>query len=184
MESLRDEEIIETYYSSDPNVCFETLYTRYVNKVYRRCLSLTQDSARAEDFTHDIFLKVFAKLDRFQQRSSFSTWLYSVSHNYCMDQIRLSKRLDTVTMGADQSDEFDRADSEGAQDLDDRHRQLQLIMNGMAPEEKMMLELKYEKGLSIEDLAELYQATPSAVKMRLKRSRDKVNRLYQQHYAE
>ncbi|RIV25374.1 sigma-70 family RNA polymerase sigma factor [Fibrisoma montanum] len=184
MKSLRDEEVIETYYPSDPNVCFETLYTRYVNKVYRRCLSLTQDSAKAEDFTHDIFLKVFAKLDRFQQRSSFSTWLYSVSHNYCMDQIRLSKRLDTVAMESGQNEEYDLTDTEEAQEFDDRHQQLKRVMDVMAPEEKTMLQLKYEEGLSIDAIAERYQATPSAVKMRLKRSRDKAHRLYQQQYAE
>eukprot|EP01031_Cornospumella_fuschlensis_P015460 gene15460-18893_t len=74
--SLTDEEMIRNYLTSQPNQCFETLYNRYVNKVYRRCLSMTKDSEKAEDFTQDIFLKVFSKLDAFQERSTFSTWLY------------------------------------------------------------------------------------------------------------
>ena len=93
---LTDEEMIRRYLPTKTNQCFETLYNRYVTKVYRRCLSMTNDTEKAEDFTQDIFLKVFDKLDDFQQRSSFATWLYSISYNYCADQLRLAKRFQTT----------------------------------------------------------------------------------------
>ncbi|WP_317046713.1 RNA polymerase sigma factor [Spirosoma pollinicola] len=75
---LTDEEMIRQFRTDQSSHCFEALYNRYVKKVYRRCLSMTKDPLKAEDFTHDIFLKVFNKLDAFQQRSSFSTWLYTI----------------------------------------------------------------------------------------------------------
>ena len=54
---LSDEETIRNLLPNQPNQCFETLYNRYVNKVYQRCLYMTKDSEKAQDFTHDIFMK-------------------------------------------------------------------------------------------------------------------------------
>jgi len=70
---LRDEELIRMYRHTQQTNYFETLYNRYANKVYRRCLSLTKDSTKAEDYTHDIFLRVYGSLGDFKERSAFST---------------------------------------------------------------------------------------------------------------
>ncbi|MCK8491112.1 MULTISPECIES: RNA polymerase sigma factor [Spirosoma] len=178
--SLTDENIIRLYLPNQPNECFETLYTRYVNKVYRRCLSLTHDSAKAEDFTHDIFLKVFDKLDAFQERARFSTWLYSIAYNYCLDQIRLSKRLNTVTMDDDY--ELDIADNQESVLHEETLQMVKQAMDTLSKEETTLLRMKYEDGMSIDEIADLYNLKASAVKMRLKRSRDKIHRLYEQQY--
>lgn len=181
LSSLTDENLIRLYLSSQPNQCFEALYNRYVNKVYRRCLSLTQDSAKAEDFTHDIFLKVFNKLDAFQERARFSTWLYSISYNYCLDQLRLAKRLNTVTIEHD-SDEYDLAESQEAVLHEETLQLVQRVMETLSEGETTLLKLKYEDELSIDEIAERYHLKPSAVKMRLKRTRDKIHQLYEQTY--
>lgn len=182
MNSLtNDEEVIRQYLNTGSTACFETLYSRYVSKVYRRCLSLTQDSTKAEDFTHDIFLKVFNKLDRFQERSSFSTWLYSISYNYCMDQMRLAKRLDTVSFETDV--EYDVAETDEVRATEQMHQQLSQVLECLAPNEVTLLRLKYEEGLDISAIARQFNLKNSAVKMRLKRSRDKIQQLYQQRYG-
>lgn len=178
--TLTDEEMIRQYLSSNPNQCFEALYNRYVKKVYRRCLSMTQDAVKAEDFTHDIFLKVFNKLDGFQERSNFSTWLYSVSYNYCLDQLRLAKRLNTVTI--DDTNQYDIPDSEEALLREETLHLVKRAMETLSTEETALLQLKYEDDLSIDDIANLYGIKSSAVKMRLKRSRDKIHRLYEKQY--
>ncbi|GAB3976640.1 RNA polymerase sigma factor [Spirosoma terrae] len=180
--SLTDENLIRLYLPHQPKECFETLYNRYVNKVYRRCLSLTQDSAKAEDFTHDIFLKVFDKLDAFQERARFSTWLYSIAYNYCLDQIRIGKRLKTVTMEEDE--EFDMAESQDTLIHEETLQMVKQAIKTLSYEETRMLKLKYEDGLSIDEISRLYEIKASAVKMRLKRSRDKIHRLYEQQYNE
>ena len=177
--SLTDEETIRRFLSSQPDHCFETLYNRYVNKVYRRCLSMTKDNEKAEDFTHDIFLKAFGKLDAFQERSSFSTWLYSIAFNYCSDQLRLAKRFSLVSI-----DEATRLELSESHDSQLHEESLQLVkraMHGLTAEEQRLLKLKYEDGMTIEQIAQLYSIKASAIKMRLKRSREKINRLYTQH---
>ncbi|QHV97171.1 RNA polymerase sigma factor [Spirosoma endbachense] len=178
--SLTDENIIRLYLPNQPNQCFETLYTRYVNKVYRRCLSLTQDSAKAEDFTHDIFLKVFDKLDNFQERARFSTWLYSIAYNYCLDQIRISKRINTVAI--DDNDDLDMPDIQESALREETLHMVKRAMDTLSKDETELLRLKYEDGMSIDEIADLYDLKASAVKMRLKRTRDKIHRLYEQQY--
>jgi RNA polymerase sigma-70 factor (ECF subfamily) len=176
--SLTDEEVIRQVLPDQPNQCFESLYNRYVSKVYQRCLSITDDSEKAHDFTHDIFLKVFDKLANFQQRSSFSTWLYSISYNYCLDQLRLGKKMPLTP--------FDNTCSEYIAESQEAYLQeetLQLMRQAMkilSIQERELLSLKYEDGLSIEEIARLYSIGAGAVKMRLKRSREKLKGLYDQ----
>ncbi|GAB4006838.1 sigma-70 family RNA polymerase sigma factor [Spirosoma sp. KCTC 42546] len=173
--SLTDEALIRQYMPHQPNECFETLYNRYVNKVYRHCLSITKDTENAHDFTHDIFIKMFSKLDTFHERSSFSTWLYSITHNYCAGQLRLSKRLTLTTL-----DESEETCSSEGQDAQIQEQSLQLLKQAMASlsaNEQTLLKLKYEQGMRFEEIAQLYNLKLSTVKMRIKRSRDKVYRL-------
>ncbi len=179
--SLSDEEMIRQHLSSRPAQCFETLYNRYVNKVYRRCLSMTKDPLKAEDFTHDIFLKVFHKLDAFQERSSFSTWLYSIAFNYCSDQIRLARRLQVTGI--------EESFNNNIPEVKDEHlheETLYLVnraMESLSVGEQSLLRLKYEDGMSITAIAEMTQLKESTVKMRLKRSRDKIYKLYEKTYT-
>lgn len=173
--TLNDEEVIRQYFSTRPNDCFETLYNRYVRKVYNRCYSLTKDSEKAQDFTHDIFIRMFASLGRFQERSTFSTWLYSISYNYCMDQIRASNRMSTTSLDED-VDQYTHA--EDSESTEDSLQQLTKALSAIAPQEALILKLKYQDGLDVRQIATQLNLNDSAVKMRLKRSRDKVRLLY------
>ncbi|MBC8155049.1 MAG: sigma-70 family RNA polymerase sigma factor [Bacteroidetes bacterium] len=175
--NMKDEEVIEQYLTTRPNDCFETLYSRYVKKVYNRCYSLTKDSEKAQDFTHDIFIRMFSRLDRFQGRSSFSTWLYSISYNYCMDQIQVSKRMATTGLIDDM--DYDTTPAVDADDSEYSSQYLSEAMNGLAPQERQIMLLKYQDGLDIRQIAADLDLSESAVKMRLKRSRDKVRASYE-----
>ena len=173
--ALTDEEMIRQCLPSQANHCFETLYNRYVNKVYRQCLSMTQDSEKAQDFTHDIFIKVFDKLDAFQQRSTFSTWIYTVAYNYCADQLRLAKRLPTTALD-EQSEQL--SESGEAALHEEALQSVKQALESLSGEEQRLLRQKYEEGKSIEELARQYNIKISAVKMRLKRSKAKIQQFY------
>lgn len=179
--TITDEEMIRQFLPGQPNHCFETLYNRYVNKVYRQCLSMTKDSEKAQDFTHDIFIKVFDKLDAFQQRSSFSSWIYSIAYNYCADQIRLARRLTTTTLDEELGQHL--SESREAEVHEEAMLLVKRAMDSLSPEEQILLRLKYEEGLPIGEIARQYNLTTSAVKMRLKRSRTKIEQFYTRQQA-
>lgn len=177
---LKDEEIIRQYLDTHSNDCFETLYNRYVNKVYNRCFSLTKDSEKAQDFTHDIFIRMFSHLDRFQERSSFSTWLYSISYNYCMDQLRAGNRLPTSSLSNNEdANDQQIANTDDSEDLNYSLQKLSWAMKNISQEEATILRMKYQEGLDIRQIASQLDINESAVKMRLKRTRDKVRQLYE-----
>ncbi|WP_461140142.1 RNA polymerase sigma factor [Spirosoma pomorum] len=173
---LADEQLVACYQQTSNEDCFETLYQRYVSKVYQKCLSMTKDTDLAEDYTQDIFLKVFNKIDSFQERSKFSTWLYSISHHYCLDQIRIGKRMVHESWSETLQDQL--PDEPEENNLAVRLSDLGKLLEGTPSEEVSLLQMKYEQNLSIKEIAQLHQLSESAVKMRLKRTRDK---LYERH---
>jgi len=65
-----------------------------------------KDNAKAEDFTHDIFLKLVLNLSSYKETAKFSTCLYSITYNYCIDQTRVSKKYAEVGL----DDNFDVSD--------------------------------------------------------------------------
>jgi RNA polymerase sigma factor (sigma-70 family) len=153
---------------------FNDLYTQYVQQVYKRCYQLIKDEEQAHDMTQDVFLKVFKSFDRFEGRSNVSTWLYSVSSNHCMDQLRKNKRLVMLTLSEsidcpepdiDESDETDRPES-----------RLMGILSSLPAQDTQLILEKYQEKLSILELSVRYDLSESAVKMRLKRIRDKIEK--------
>ena len=179
MQNFTDEELVSRYLETRSNDYFEQLYERYCNKVHRKCLSFTKDTMQAEDLTQDIFIRLIVKLDGYKKQAKFSTWLYSVTHNYCADQIKLPRqRQEIVTNGNWDSIVISVDDS--AEQEEAQGRLIQLAMNKLSRDEQGLLRQKYQEEVSIKELAEYYSLSESAVKMRLKRSRDRLRELYKQ----
>ncbi|GAA4413588.1 RNA polymerase sigma factor [Nibrella viscosa] len=156
---------------------FDQLYKQYVGRVYKQCLSFTKDSNQAEDFTHDIFMKVYARIADFKQQSAVSTWLYSITRNHCLDQLKSRK----YTAESPLAEDMDYAETPTE---DDRMTRLQAFINTLPAEEVQLLRLKYEQQVTCKELARQFNLTESAVKMRLKRLKEKVMTLYEQSAME
>ena len=67
---------------------FDELYTRHRQPLFNFILRLLQDAALAEDVFQETYMRVLENADRFKPRNKFSTWLYTVAHNLCMDELR------------------------------------------------------------------------------------------------
>jgi len=120
-------------------------------------------------------MKVFANFKAFRNQSQLSTWLYSIAHNYCLDRIRLDKRLVMERMTPEVDAELDDTDPE--EGIAEQKRLLQALLEQLPDEEATLLRLKYEQNLSIAQLSHRLQLSESAIKMRLKRSREKIRAL-------
>ncbi|MFC5408457.1 RNA polymerase sigma factor [Larkinella bovis] len=168
-----DEELVRYYLATQKSDYFGQLYKRYSNKVYRRCLTITKDPVDAEDFMQDIFVRVLSGLHNFKEKSTFSTWLYTVSTNYCMDRMKLNRRRsDWVEL--DHEIARTLAETNDYIHLEERYQLIDLILEKIAPCESMYLRMKYQDNMNIREMALTLQVKDSAVKMRLKRVRDKV----------
>ena len=177
---LQDEELVSLYVTTQRNEYFEEIYERYANKVYRKCYSFVYSQEKAEDLTHDIFLKLVVKIGSYKESSKFSTWLYSITYNYCMDQIRVNKKKTEVAL----QDNYDLSDEDDDSELMDFHgTELNKSMKQLPSEERMLLQMKYQEDFSIKEIADTLKISESAVKMRLMRSKEKLKRLYLENIA-
>jgi RNA polymerase sigma factor (sigma-70 family) len=173
-----DEELVKLFVDTQENRFFEKLYERYADKVYHKCISFVKDGARAEDLTHDIFLKLIFKLGTFKEDAKFSTLLYSITYNHCMDQLRATKKRGEVF----QDEPLETADDVDLNNIfegdDVQAKNLKAALDQLTVDEKGLLFMKYMDDLSIRDIAAIFNVTESAVKMRLLRSREKLRKKY------
>ncbi len=163
---------------------FGVLYDRYSAKVFQKCLGMTRDKDLAHDLTHDIFLKAFVGLVKFDHRSKFGTWLYSITYNYCLDHLRKSQRNRT-------SDVDEAIDPGGLSEdryetelLSLRADRLSPVLDAIDPADRAILLMKYQDELSIKDMMEVLVLSESAVKMRVLRARERALAKYHQLYRE
>lgn len=180
---LSDEEVVAEIIRTQNAALVEVLYERYADKVYRKCISFVKEESLAADLTHDIFIKVYMKLASYKGNSKFSTWLYAITYNFCVDHIRKNRKLKTVSI-----DDEDRVKDIEVETVDDlahiKGARLKALLERIKPEERMILLMKYKDDMSIKDIQAVLKVSESAVKMRIKRAKEKIQLLYKRTYAE
>ena len=127
-------------------------------------------------------MKAFDHIGSFKGESSFSTWLYTITHRHCLASLKKQGRFQFHTLEENTMAEDDvREVSPLAEEASERAEQ-ELIMysliNALPEKERTLLNLKYLQGESVENLQSQLNISGSAIKMRLKRSREKLNMLY------
>jgi len=179
--ALTDSEIIERIRNNGSSKYFGILYKRYSHKVLDKCYGMVKNRNLAEELTEDIFEKVFEKLSSFKQLSSFSSWLYSVTYNHCIDYLRTKKKLHYPNWTRDNVIPEIIDDVEEIMD-DINYENLMTIMELIHPEEKALLIMKYQDSLSMKQIGMALRISEDAAKMRIKRARARVLYLYTQKY--
>ena len=182
--TMSDEEALEQYLLSQNVNYFNLLYDRYTDKVYAKCISMLRDQELAEDATQEIFVKILLSLSKFSGKSKFSTWLYSITYNYCIDQIRKVKKENTVTVN-----DFSRIDQIDDDIYDSEIKEtnvfrLKEVMERLSAEDKSILMMKYQDDLSIRDICNILDKTESAVKMKILRAKEKFLKIYHHEFKE
>lgn len=173
---ITDAELVARIIATNDAQLFGEVYNRYAKRVYNKCLSFVHNAQEAEDLTHDIFLKLFLSLRKFSGKSTFSTWLYSLTYNFCLNYIQRNKpALNSHTDIEGLSEIPDNDDSELLQIREDR---LEKALEGIPVEDKMILFMKFQDDMSITDIASALGIGESASKMRIKRAKARAIQVY------
>lgn len=178
--AISDEQLILSIKGGNREA-FGELYNRYYKKVYHKCLSFTKDPDEAFDYAQESLMKAFDHLDTFRGHASFSTWLYTITHHHCLAGLKKNSRLSTTTLNEQFMDADRNQTSITLEESTQRSEQEAImfkLIDRLPEGEKQLLTLKYQEGESIENLQEKMGLNSSAVKMRLKRSKEKLNALY------
>jgi len=178
--AFSDEELVRRIVKDNNAMLYGSLYDRYAQKVYHKCLGFAKSDDEAEDLTQDVFLMVFIKLASFKEKSKFSSWLYAMTYNFCVNYVNRNKERRM----RDNSHQIDHMEHKLTIELDDssllqmRSDKLRKALNLVDPNDKTILLLKYQDDVSIKELCELMEIGESAVKMRLKRAKSRIVETY------
>jgi RNA polymerase sigma-70 factor (ECF subfamily) len=145
-----------------------------------KCFSLVKNKKLALELAEDIFSKAYEKLPAFKQKSSFSTWLYSITYNHCIDYLREKKKLHYPSWNKEQ--EMNSIPNEEEHLTDINYENLVVVMELIHPEEKALLLMKYVDNLSLKQISNSLRISENATKMRLKRAKTRLLYLYGQKY--
>lgn len=172
---LADEELIRRFITEQNEHYFALLYARYQRKAYGQVYAYVRDSALAQDLTQDLFIKLVDRLDRFEGRSTFSTWFFAFIRNGVLDYLRRERRLRRAARralpGEDLSEELLPEELLLQAEEMVPFPQLHQALARLTPEDRQILTLMYAQDWQMDEIAEWLDLSISAVKMRIKRAK-------------
>lgn len=182
VDKITDEELVRMIVDKNDTHLFATLYDRYAGVVYNKCYGFSKSKEEAQDLTHDVFVRLFVKLRTFKGRSKFSTWLYSFTYNFCVNYVQrnTAKKNEKMTVVTDViKDEDANADEIHDNSLFElKSDKLAKALEIIDVSDKMILLMKYQDDMSIKEIQQSLDIGESAVKMRVKRAKEKVIKAY------
>ena len=184
MRILQDELLIRRAQRGDADA-FEQLLLEHQKNVYNLCYRMAGNPDDAMDLSQETFLRAWRCLDQYQFASAFSTWLYRLCSNICIDFLRRRRRQQTVPLT------FEDADGEeqtyavpDAQPLPEEQVELELTRETLAaamaqllPEHRAVLQLRVVNEMSYEQIADVLDIQIGTVKSRLSRARNQLKKI-------
>lgn len=170
--TLSDEQLVERARHELPyrTRAYEELMRRYEKLMFSVCLRLLGNRQDAEDITQDVMLKIFSKLNSFEGRSSYKTWMVRVTRNACKDWLKkraISKHYSEALANEPQEQST----------IEYEEDRLIGLLKELSPTDREILTLRFVADLSLQEISETTELSLSATKMRLYRAIDRLQEL-------
>lgn len=154
---------------------FGVLVARYQKPVYNAAYRMLHSQADAEDVTQSVFLKVYERIDQFDARHRFFSWVYRITLNESINWLKKSNRLETIDDNV--ADESGSPEKEaGNQQLGER---MQAVLMTISADYRQVIILKHVLGCSYREMSDILDVPEKTVKSRLYSARqivkDKLN---------
>lgn len=173
-----DSELLDNLATGD-EAAFRMLVERHIDRAYAIALRIVGNAADAEDVVQDTMLKIWSHRGRWQHgRAKFSTWLYRVISNRCIDLRRKprNENVETVPEVAD--------GQPGAVEIIERNElngMLELAMQRLPEQQRIAVIFSYHENMSNGEIAQVMDTTVAAVESLLKRGRQQLRQLLRKH---
>ncbi|HSR62069.1 MAG TPA: RNA polymerase sigma factor [Gammaproteobacteria bacterium] len=168
---VSDEDLMLRYRQGDA-AAFADLYERHKGGLYRYILRKCINHAHADELFQDVWVKLIAAKDRYEVRARFTTWLYRMAHNHCVDYYRRqSTTIGNLQAGAIAADELAARQSDQPEDGVERQQQadrLLQLLDGLPDEQREAFVLHEEAGMGVAEIAEVTGVNPETAKSRLR----------------
>ncbi len=174
---MTEQELIHSARKGD-SMAFGELMQAHQDKIYTLCYRMTGNAEDAADLTQEVFLSAWRSLSRFQEQSSFGTWIYRMATNASIDFLRREKRRQVLSMTMEEDSE-----ERQAQVPDERYSPHRLLeqkearqavadaLAALSPEHRQVLVLREMEGLSYQEVGQLLDLEEGTVKSRIARAR-------------
>ncbi len=175
MGNTNDQAYIDLVIKGDTNA-FTVLVDRYKDMVFTLSLKMLKNREEAEEIAQDSFVKAFRSLNTFKGDSKFSTWLFKVTYNSCLDRLKKLRRVNPVVA----IDEYTEKEVVELSDIFDsienseRTKMIQVCLDRLPPEDSFLLTLYYFEEQSLKEIAKIMGINDNHVKIKLHRSRKKL----------
>lgn len=175
MSSKPDEFYIAQTLDGEVNA-FSFLVEKYQHMVFTLVLRIVKNREEAEEISQDVFVKAFNKLEKFQGKSKFSTWLYKIAYYASLDVLKRNKRvIHTEDMSVfSQTNQEDTDDALQSMHKKERTEVVNKAISKLAPVEQTILTLYYFDEMSLIEVSKVVQLSVDNVKVKLYRSRKKM----------
>lgn len=164
---------------------FRTLLEKYERAVFSICLRMVRNRDEATDLAQESFIRVFGSLDRYNPAYAFSSWLFKITSNLCIDYLR-KRRIDTTAMDDPidgEKGEIQRQYAspdptpEAVFDRREKMGRLEAAIASLPEHYRIMLILRHQEDLSYEEIAENLSIPLGTVKARIHRAREMLKGL-------
>jgi len=164
-------------------IAFRQLVDHYQNKIYHLAYRMLGNTHEAEDVVQETFLRVYKNLVRYDPAQKFSTWIYRIGTNLCIDILRKRKRKRSISLDAnlfdsESSDGYDFMQTDEAEQpenllvLSETRRQVREALDMMPEQYKSIMILRYLHDLSLQEIGEVLDLPVTTIKTRLHRGRE------------
>ena len=176
---MSEEQLIRRAQQGD-NGAFEELLLLHQKKVYNLCLRMSANPDDALDLSQEAFLRAWRSLGQYQFEASFSTWLFRLTSNICIDFLRRKKRRQETSLtesydGSDEGAELSVPDVQPGPEqqamTNETKIELARAMEQLSPEHREILQLRVVEDLQYEQIADILGVRVGTVKSRLARAR-------------
>lgn len=158
---------------------YAQIINKYKDPLFATILRMTRNQQDAADLVQEAFIKVYHQLGKFDGKGSFSSWIYRVAINHCMDEFR-KKRHKMVENEMREDHIRDSNHPEVIFLKKERNRQLEKLIGCLPEEERMIILLRYVNELSYSEIGELMNLPLATVRNKLHRAKKKLRETIQQ----
>ncbi|WP_084362035.1 RNA polymerase sigma factor [Robertmurraya korlensis] len=149
------------------------IINKYKNQLFATVLRMTKNPQDAQDFVQDAFIKVYHQLDKYEGKGSFSSWIYRVTINHCMDEFR--KKSHQIIKGKVDEERIVNPNHPEVIFLkNEKSRQLERLIATLPEEERLILLLRYVNEMSYSEISELVDTSLSNVRNKIHRAKKKM----------
>jgi RNA polymerase sigma factor (sigma-70 family) len=171
---LKEEDIIQIIdqVKQGQKQAFNALILAFEKDVFSLCMRMLRHREEAEEVAQDSFVRAFQRLKSFKAQSKFSTWLYRITYNNCLNRLKANKKQLLHTEWQEIHQEYSHAEL-SMKELKSEERKgfIGLAMNKLTENESALLNLYYQNECSLAEMQEILNTPKDTLKVQLHRAR-------------